>query len=245
MSKAPVYTNPEFDQYAESYDAALARGLAVSGESREYFAKQRVNWLTRCVNELKARAEKVLDFGCGTGASTALLLDLPGTKSVLGVEVSAESLKIASASHAQPNVSFAFAAEYIPKSEISLVFCNGVFHHIAPVDRAAAVRYIYDSLAPGGLFSFWENNPWNPGTRYVMSRIPFDKDAQTLSVIESRRLLMAGGFEILRSDFLFIFPRALKVFRPLERFVAKVPIGAQYQVLARKNGPTSALGSSG
>jgi hypothetical protein len=27
---------------------------------------------------------------------------------------------------------------------------------------AAAVDYVYRSLRPGGLFAFWENNPWNP-----------------------------------------------------------------------------------
>ena len=41
-----------------------------------------------------------------------------------------------------------------------------------------------DALRPGGLFAFWENNPWNPGTRLVMSRIPFDRDAITLSALE-------------------------------------------------------------
>jgi SAM-dependent methyltransferase len=239
MSKAPVHKNSEFDQYAQNYDTALASGLAISGESRQYFAKQRVNFLARCLNQLNLRAETVLDFGCGTGASTPLLLDLPGTSSVVGVEVSAESLKIARNAHTQPNLGFHLAADYMPKGEISLAFCNGVFHHIQPADRAAAVRFIFDSLAPGGLFSFWENNPWNPGTRYVMSRIPFDRDAQTLSILASRRLLTAGGFEILRGDFLFIFPHVLKLFRPLEQFAAKLPIGAQYQILARR--PTSSL----
>jgi len=44
-SEAPVYRNPEFDGYAEDYDAALRKGLAVSGESKEYFAERRVEWL--------------------------------------------------------------------------------------------------------------------------------------------------------------------------------------------------------
>ena len=68
------------------------------------------------------------------------------------------------------------------------------------------VNYIYPFTSAGRLLAFWENNPWNPGTRYVMSRIPFDRDAVTLTAPEARRMLSAGGFEMLRMDFLFIFP---------------------------------------
>ncbi len=36
-----------FDQFAPSYDAALQRGLSVSGESCNYFAEQRVLWFRK------------------------------------------------------------------------------------------------------------------------------------------------------------------------------------------------------
>jgi hypothetical protein len=67
-----------------------------------------------------------------------------------------------------------------------------------------------------------------------MSRIPFDRDAITLAPPETRHLLKEGGFEILRTDFLFIFPRMLKPLRALEPLVSRLPFGAQYQVLCRK-----------
>jgi len=68
----------------------------------------------------------------------------------------------------------------------------------------------------------------------VMSRIPFDRDAITLTAKESRKLLWEGGFEVLRTDFLFIFPKSLRLFRPIEAYVTRLPLGAQYQVLGRK-----------
>ncbi len=80
----------------------------------------------------------------------------------------------------------------------------------------------------------WENNPWNPGTRYVMSRIPFDRDAVTLTPREARALVRANGFDIVDTTFLFIFPRALRWLRALEPPLARLPFGAQYQVLCRK-----------
>jgi len=47
-------------------------------------------------------------------------------------------------------------------------------------------------------------------------------------------LLRAGGFDVLRTDFLFYFPRVLRLLRGLERLLVRLPLGAQYQVLCRK-----------
>ncbi len=116
-----------------------------------------------------------------------------------------------------------------------MVYCNGVFHHIPPAQRAQTVNYIWHSLRPGGLFALWENNPWNPGTRYVMSKIPFDHDAITLVPPEARDLLRQGGFEIIRTDFLFLFPKPLKSLRWIEPWLRAMPLGGQYQVLCRKS----------
>jgi hypothetical protein len=101
-------------------------------------------------------------------------------------------------------------------------------------ERAGAVEYIYKALRPGGWFAMFENNPWNPGTRYVMSKIPFDRDAVTLSPVEGKRMVRAGGFGVKRVDFLFYFPAVLKFMRPLEMLLYKVPMGTQYLVLAKK-----------
>jgi hypothetical protein len=109
-----------------------------------------------------------------------------------------------------------------------------VFHHIPIDERAKAARYVFDKLKPGGLWAFWENNPWNPGTKVVMKRCPFDKDAQTLTARQARVLLQSAGFEIVRTDYLFIFPNILKSLRWIESRVARWPLGAQYQVLCRK-----------
>ncbi|MBA3439429.1 MAG: methyltransferase domain-containing protein [Pyrinomonadaceae bacterium] len=226
--------NAEFDQYAEDYDAALAQGLSVSGEDKSYFAQGRITWLADCLQRLGEQPKSVMDFGCGTGSSVSFLLDLTGVESVFGVDVSAKSLEVAKRTYDPDCTQFLPLSQYQPGEQIDLAFCNGVFHHIATGERATAVNYVHRSLRPGGLFALWENNPWNPGTRYVMSRCPFDHDAATLSFLEARRLLRAGGFEVLRTDFLFIFPRVLRWLRGIEPIVSKLPIGAQYQVLCRK-----------
>jgi len=223
-----------FDGYAKSYDAALSSALAPSGESREFFAQGRVEWLRRCLGELRASPRRVLDFGCGDGSTTPLLQRVLGAESCIGVDVSPKSLDVARMTHATERIRFELISDVRSDWQMDLAYCNGVFHHIAPNARPAALAMIRDGLKPGGLFAFWENSAWNPATRYVMSRCPFDEGAILISPREARALLMRAGFEIVRTDFRFIFPRALRGLRKLEDLVYRLPLGAQYQVLCRK-----------
>src|SRR5262249_42750556 len=210
------------------YDAALEQGLSVSGEGKLFFARGRIAWLAGRLRALGVRPRVVLDFGCGTGTSTPYLLDLLGARTVIGVDVSPASLDIPRPFHAPPPSPFFPAEDYPPDTPADPVSCNGAFHHIPPDQRAGTVRWTAAALRPGGLFAFWENNPWNPGTRYVMSRIPFDRDAITLTPPEAVRLLRAGGFEIVRVDFLFIFPRVLGWVPPVEKLLLRLPFCAPY-----------------
>lgn len=223
-----------FDAYADSYDRDLALGLAATGEDRDHFARRRIEWLRRCLDSMQFVPESAIEFGCGTGSNVPFLLELAGATSVVGIDNSERSLEVARNTFGSPKAQFHGLREYDAWGNADLVFCNGVFHHIPPSDRATAVEYIYRCLRPGGLFALWENNPWNPGTRYVMSRIPFDRDAITLSPPQSRRLVRAAGFDVLRTDCLFIFPHFLRWLRTLEPHLSSLPIGGQYELLCRK-----------
>jgi trans-aconitate methyltransferase len=224
----------EFDTYATSYDSALNQGLSLSGESREYFAHERVRWLGTQLGALAAPVSRVLDYGCGTGSTSPELLDQLNARIVVGVDSSRESLDVARKTHAHLRLEFKSMTELEPSEEFDLAYCNGVFHHIEPEHRLDALCYVHRSLAKNGYFAFWENNPWNPGTRLVMKRIPFDRDAKLLSPPHARELLTRAGFSVLRTNFLFFFPRFLSALRPLESRLASWPVGAQYLVLCQK-----------
>ena len=227
--------NAEFDEYADDYETALNRGISVSGENKDYFAENRIKFLGKLLkSKMVPASPRVLDFGCGTGSSTPYFLDLLSAKHVVGVDVSESSLNVARKTYDPNRSEFATLENYVPNASLDLAFCNGVFHHIPLAERRSCVQYVYRALNPGGYFAFWENNPWNPGTRYVMSRIPFDKDAITLTPPTAHKLLREGGFEIIQTNFLFIFPRALAPLRALEPFLATLPLGAQYLVLCQK-----------
>jgi SAM-dependent methyltransferase len=223
-----------FDRFHADYDHALARGLAVSGEDKLYFAHGRIAFLARCLQEIGHRAGSVLDFGCGTGAATPFLLAELGAQRVVGVDASERSLEVARQRHGSQRARFVTAREFVPRGDFSLAFCNCVFHHMPPPRWIETARLLRDSLQEGGFFALWDNNPWNPGARIVMRRIPFDRDAVMLSFREARRIVEAAGLDVVRVDHLFIFPRVLRFLRFLERRLLGVPLGAQYQVLARR-----------
>jgi hypothetical protein len=84
------------------------------------------------------------------------------------------------------------------------------------------------------MFALWENNPWNPIHAFAMKHSEIDKNAIPLPPPESRQLV-ASEFSVIRTDYLFFCPGYFGWLHPLEKWLIKVPLGAQYQVLARKD----------
>ncbi len=224
----------EFDDIAENYDAELQKGLSISGESKYFFAEGRTKLLARRLCKAGFVPKSILDFGCGTGTSIPFLRNAFPNATITGAELSAKSIRIAAQSYRHTDVFFCLVDELPNNQRFDLVFCNGVFHHIPSDKRSASVQKIFNVLMSDGYFSLWENNPWNPGTRYVMKRIPFDRDAVPITANQCRKMLIREGFDVYLTDFAFYFPRQLLFLRFLERFLIRFPFGAQYQVLAKR-----------
>jgi SAM-dependent methyltransferase len=222
-----------FDEFVDGYEDACARGVSLSGESRDYFARLRISHSRRFCSSTPI--QRILDFGCGMGHSTTYLVESFPNATVIGVDTSARAIQWAQEHYGRDRVMFTTPASADRIGRIDLVYSNGTFHHIDPRDREAVVRRIFGWLRPGGLFALWENNPWNPGTRLVMKRIPFDRDAKTLSSLESARLLRAAGFQVSAASFHFYFPSWLRPLRRFEARLTRLPLGAQYCVLGVKS----------
>lgn len=232
---ARAHPEDTFDQFAADYDSALDRGLSMTGEGRDFFARARVAHLFRRVSARKRDkpVTRIMDFGCGTGSTVPLLASTFGTSDIVGVDTSSQSLEVARSSTQPQGARFALVSSLAPDSSFDLIYTNGVFHHIVPRERLDALEFVRRSLTPDGFFAFFENNPWNPGTRYVMSRIPFDQEAVTVSPRQACGLLHDAGFEVVLVDFLFFFPRWLSWLRVVEKWLRSIPLGAQYLVLCR------------
>lgn len=222
-----------FDAYAQQYEQALNEGLSVSGESPEFFARKRIEWTSEVLSQQRS-IKRVLDFGCGVGLAVPLIREVLQPQFVCGFDPSRAAIDRARDELGDHDTQFVAHSDQISPDAFELAYCNGVFHHIEPAARPSALQTVYESLKPGGWFALWENNPWNPATRYVMSRIPFDRDAIVVPPNECRRMLRAAGFRVDRTNAWFLFPRMLGWLRPLERLVHRLPLGAQYVVFAQK-----------
>jgi SAM-dependent methyltransferase len=224
----------QFDQYSSNYDDVLNAGLEVTGEDKDFFAIGRVRWTARQLRALGVTARTVLDFGCGTGATVPILANELGALRVTGVDESSTSVEEAQRLHTSRQFEFVPASQLSTHGVFDLVYVNGVFHHIPSSDQSRVLSTIHDVLRPGGVLALWENNPYNPGTRWVMRRLPFDRDAVMLRPARTRGLVEEAGLGVVATEYCFFFPRALARLRGLEPSLRSVPLGGQYVVFARR-----------
>ncbi|MCL7971829.1 MAG: class I SAM-dependent methyltransferase [marine benthic group bacterium] len=181
---------------------------------------------------------RILDFGCGTGNTSALLAASFPQAEVCGVDTSQPALQSARERFGDHRTRFESASRISEIGLFDLAYVNGVFHHISPEDRGDWVRSIQMALHPGGRLMFFENNPYSPAARLVMHRIPFDRDAIMIWPRQAGHLLRSGGFATpYPTRFLFIFPRALGWLRPTEPLFSRLPLGAQYLVVGERSEP--------
>jgi hypothetical protein len=115
--------------------------------------------------------------------------------------------------------------------EIDLVYCNGVLHHNKLEQRAEALQRIFDSLGPARYFALWENNPLNLGTRFIMAKCPFDRDAMPILPSQATKMVKNDGFSHRNGVVSFFLPEDIS-FPTSTR--ALVESDGQYLVLARK-----------
>ena len=223
-----------FDK-ADSYDDMLDKGLSVTGEGKDFYAVGRLAHMQKAL-PANFIPKRILDFGCGIGETTTLISEMYPEAEVLGFDTSEETVQFAQEKRGNAKVSFRNISELGSFSDFDLAYVNGVFHHIPVKERLDSARSIYKSLSAEGRLAYFENNPWNPGTRWVMSRIPFDRDAITLNYKESLSLLKNAGFTATRAStrFIFYFPAAVKFLRPMEPYLEGMPLGGQYLVMASK-----------
>ena len=221
---------PLFDRYADRYRDLHRESIEASGEEPDYFAAYKAEYMAASLRRPKLQeSTSILDFGCGIGNCIPHLeRAFPGAE-IHGVDVSGASIEVASALN--PNAVFARidgAALPLPDDSIDIALAACVYHHIAPKQRLHWSEEIRRVLKPGGHFFLFEHNPLNPLTRRVVNSCPFDDDAILLPGRESLALLQRSGFSNGSVNYVVFFPKPLSALRPLEKFLVKLPLGAQY-----------------
>lgn len=217
---------PEFDQYAEQYDRVLNETLPDGLNEDGYFAEYKVALMAARLG--KARPCRILDFGCGAGRSLPYLAQYFPDAELWGYDVSPASLKIAGSR--APEAKFFSDWSEIGETKFDAIVAANVFHHIPPEQRLQALSQCHQALAGDGQMFMFEHNPYNPATRWVFERCPFDTDAEMFSLNTALGLAKNAGFNSMRQGYTLFFPRPLAFLRGLEPLLEHVPLGAQYYV---------------
>lgn len=112
---------------------------------------------------------RILDFGCGAGASTIVLARLIPRASLVGVELNEQFVEVARERARHHGVEAAFHVSPGPKAlpnglgEFDYVVLNAVWEHLLPDERPVVLHRLLDVLRPGGMLFVTETpQRWYP-----------------------------------------------------------------------------------
>ena len=219
-------SKPEFDQYARQYDRMLGEAIPESLSEDNYFAEYKIAMMAaRLGNNKPAR---ILDFGCGAGRSLPYLEQYFPDAELYGYDVSPASLETAGIR--TPRAKLFSDWNDIAAMRFDAIVAANVFHHIPLAKRREALTQCRRVLAEDGQMFLFEHNPFNPLTRWIFERCPFDVDAEMLKMKSALELCREAGFNSEQHGYTLFFPRQLAFLRGIEPWLKHLPLGAQYYV---------------
>lgn len=222
----------EFDRYRESYDHAVNRAIAFSGQKVEAFTRAKAQDLLRTItSHFNSPSQlKLLDVGCGIGNYHPFLAPVVGT--VSGVDVS--SACIAKAQQRNPTVSYSvYDGDRLPypDGKFDVTFCVCVVHHVPPDRWQPFVNEMRRVTRASGLIVVYEHNPKHPLTRKVVHDCEFDRDAVLLSMAQTRQLLTNAGCSDVATSSILTLPPLGGFVEKLDGLFGRLPFGSQYRAV--------------
>jgi 2-polyprenyl-3-methyl-5-hydroxy-6-metoxy-1,4-benzoquinol methylase len=102
--------------------------------------------------------KRILDFGCGGGASTVILAKLFPEAEVIGVELMEDKLQMGrarAAHHGLKNVQFLVSPDgsHLPRDlgAFDFAYLFAVYEHLLPDERPVILKLVWEHLNPGGI----------------------------------------------------------------------------------------------
>jgi SAM-dependent methyltransferase len=222
---------PSFNEYSETYEAEIERSIRFIRQDAVFFTEVKAAEILQSARRHFGATDglNLLDVGCGPGVTDAYLL--PHVGSLTGVDVSVELVERAARNN--PGASyFTSDGQVLPFEDGSfdVTFAICVVHHVEPDGWEAFASELARVTRPGGLVMIAEHNPVNPLTRLAVSRCEFDEGAVLLGPRRVAALLEAAGTRVVASRYILFFPWRGRGFRGVERYLGKLPLGAQYLI---------------
>jgi SAM-dependent methyltransferase len=226
----------EFDRFADEYRALHASNIRLSGEAPEFFAAYKIRDVAEVVRDGREVSPRILDFGAGVGNSVPYFGAEFASPRLVCVDVSHRSLLVGRQRFLEQAAFVQFDGHRLPFADgaFDVVFAGCVFHHIPHDEHVPILRELRRVLRPAGLLFVFEHNPRNPLTVHAVRTCPFDENARLISGPAMRRRLRDAGLTDVVLRYRIFFPGPLSGLRPLERYLTRVGLGAQYYVLGRK-----------
>jgi 2-polyprenyl-3-methyl-5-hydroxy-6-metoxy-1,4-benzoquinol methylase len=207
----PVETSGEGRDYFA--DRKMGRDLLADPHDERWWRESKYRVALERLGGLPKRA-RVLDLGCGLGATAYRLAAIAGD--VTGIDLSEFAIAFAREHYRRDNLRFLRAniLDYAPPHPFDAIFCMDVIEHVSPDDGRALVRRIAALLAPGGsLFAHVPIAESAAGRAKLASYRRKHKDAgetildhtgdpthmATFSVASFEALLAGGGLDDLRA----------------------------------------------
>ncbi|MBK8845099.1 MAG: class I SAM-dependent methyltransferase [Bacteroidetes bacterium] len=232
------FEEAEFDKYVAHYERMRVKSTGFSGFPTHYFDEYKIKAIANELPNLVMEQISILNFGCGTGKSEPFFYKYFKNATITGIDLSHKSVEYAQAKHHELSDRISFAnydgkkIDLQTKSDIILV--ANVFHHIDFDLHKSVLNQLMEQLKIGGHLFIFEHNPANPLTRKSVRDCEFDINARLLTPDYTRKILHKAGFQNLKIKFTLFFPGLLRLFVPLEKYMSKLPLGAQYYAHAIK-----------
>ena len=222
-----------FDSEANSYEASVDGSISFSGSNASDFARRKARQLLDVCNRQCGDPSElsVLDAGCGVGLTDEYLVD--HVRELHGVDISARAVEYAARRNPGARYQLSDSGPFpFDDGTFDAAFAACVFHHIPPVERRSFAMELRRVVRPHGMVMVFEHNPFNPLTRLAVARCEFDDDAILLRRRALRDLLASAGLRPRESRYVVFFPRGGTRVETAERWLGRVPLGAQYYVAA-------------
>jgi ubiquinone/menaquinone biosynthesis C-methylase UbiE len=170
-----------FDVYAEKYHAILSQSIRMTGAHSEYFSEYKVCAIKENV---EAQTGSILDFGCGDGTTAFFFRNYFPRHKITGIDVSKESIVIASKKGIRDSEFKLFNGSEIPfpNNTFSVLCIANVLHHTGRKDHEAILQECFRVLRPSGSIFIFEHNPLNPFTRRIVKERNYALDIEMVSI---------------------------------------------------------------
>jgi SAM-dependent methyltransferase len=225
-----------FDMVAQDYDEIVETSVPVFGANIEFFHRNKIHHLARIARHagIDLSTARVLDVGCGTGATDRMLRPMVG--SLAGMDFSTEM--VARAKRDSTDIDHrVYDGETLPfePQTFDVAFAFNVMHHVLPDDWEGFAEQMVAAVRPGGICVIIEHNHLNPVTRRSVRNCPFDADAVLVTPADARRVFRKAGAHTVAKWYVLFAPRGGHRTFQAEQCLSWLPLGGQFLYSARRS----------